>query len=183
MIMRRLIGGCAALAVLCVVSTGVDAAQSASAPVYWAFLDRPSPTLSRNASFVSAMTAKWYGPIQSPVYSGAPSEGWSESEQGAVGCIVGGTVGTAASLYIGAANIINLIAGGGAPAASPSALYAAVAGVVFATFCAVGQSLTPLAVKAYRDYYAVPYVPSSPPPLQQPPYMSQFERKARFELN
>ncbi|MGE4221164.1 MAG: hypothetical protein AB7G39_17095, partial [Alphaproteobacteria bacterium] len=105
--------------------------------------------------------------------------------QGAVGCIVGGTVGTTASLYIGAANIINLIAGGGAPPASPAALYAAVAGVVFATFCAVGQSVTPLVVKTYHDYYAPPENrPTVVPPLgpQQPPYMSQFERKARVRL-
>ncbi|MGE4220857.1 MAG: hypothetical protein AB7G39_15525, partial [Alphaproteobacteria bacterium] len=107
--------------------------------MYWAFLDRPSPIQPQPVSFVAAMNAKMYGPIQAPVYgSNTQSEGWSEAEQGAVGCIVGGTVGTTASLYIGAANIINLIAGGGAPPASPAARYAAVAGVVYATFCAGG---------------------------------------------
>jgi len=181
MIMRRLIGGCAALVVLCATSTGAGAAQSASAPVHWAFLDRPSPTQPQKASFTPTMNSKWYGSVPSPVFNASPGEGWSESEQGAVGCILAGSVGTAATLYIGAANILNLIAGGGAPAASPSALYAAVAGVVFATFCGVGQAVTPVVAKAYRNYYAVPYTPPAPLLPQQPPYMSQFQRKARLE--
>ena len=71
------------------------------------------------------------------------------------GCIVGGVAGTGLSVGAGGLNVINLIAGGIVPAATPVAAYLALGGVVFASFCAVGQALTPAALAAY-GYFAPP---------------------------
>ncbi|GEM_PF-1585203 len=78
------------------------------------------------------------------------------------GCIIGGVTGTGLSVGAGGLNVINLIAGGIVPAATPVAAYLALGGVVFASFCAVGQALTP-AVMATYGYFAPPPKPVAPP--------------------
>lgn len=75
-----------------------------------------------------------------------------------LGCIVGGISGTGLSLAAGGINVVNLIAGGLVPAASPVAAYLALGGVVFASFCAVGQAVTPVVMASYAYL-----VPPSPP--------------------
>lgn len=120
----------------------------------WQFLE---PEMSADLGVVADPLfhlAKSYGPTGSPNGSTAPAQtsgDWSESEYGSLGCIIGGTVGTVAAVAIGGPNIINLIAGGVVPAATPGALYTALAGVVFASFCAVGQAATPVVLLAYRS--------------------------------
>ncbi len=103
---------------------------------------------------------KSYGPSGSPSSNGNGSSSgeleFGDSEQGSLGCILGGTLGTAGALLIGGENIINLIAGGLVPVSSPAALYAAMGGVVFASFCAVGQAMTPMALYLYRRYVSEP---------------------------
>ena len=72
-----------------------------------------------------------------------------------MGCLVGGTTGTALALLAGGRNVMNVIAGGGLVPANPGVLYIGLVGVVFASFCAIGQALTPL----YLHYVAGPDVP------------------------
>jgi hypothetical protein len=78
-----------------------------------------------------------------------------------LGCIVGGVTGTGLSVGAGGLNVINLIAGGIVPASNPIAAYLALGGVVFASFCAVGQALTPTVMATYR-YFLVPRSVTSP---------------------
>jgi hypothetical protein len=87
---------------------------------------------------------------------------FGESEINSLGCIVGGATGLGAALAIGGINVSNLIAGGLVPAANPAALYASLFGVVFATFCAVGQAVTPFAVYTYRRYMDEARLPPAP---------------------
>ena len=77
----------------------------------------------------------------------------------AVGCVIAGSVGTGVAAMAGTKNVVNIIAGGHVFPASHLALYTAVVGVIFGTFCAVGQALTPLYLYAVR--------PSPPPPARR----------------
>ncbi|CAA7617026.1 conserved exported hypothetical protein [Candidatus Terasakiella magnetica] len=107
---------------------------------------------------------KSYGP-SFPVMSepvATPSGEMSETVKQSIGCVVGGTVGTAAALSAGAENLVNVIAGGLVTPANPFVLYSSLMGVVFASFCAVGQAVTPLVL-----YYTDP-PPVLPPPLPSP---------------
>ncbi|HYD68720.1 hypothetical protein [Azospirillum sp.] len=62
------------------------------------------------------------------------------------GCLIGGTVGTGIAMAANAENLINVIAGGIVAPASPAVLAIGLAGVVFGTFCTLGQAVTPLYV-------------------------------------
>src|SRR5205823_10581695 len=77
----------------------------------------------------------------------------------ALGCLIAGSVGTGVAALAGINNVVNVMAGGQVIASSNLALYTAVAGVIFGTFCAVGQALTPLYLVVSRT---VP--PPAPPP-------------------
>ena len=77
-----------------------------------------------------------------------------DAEINSFGCLIGGSLGMGASMYIGGLGIVNLIAGGLVPVQNPAALYLSLFGVAFATFCAVGQALTPLTVYTYKRYVA-----------------------------
>jgi hypothetical protein len=70
-----------------------------------------------------------------------------------IGCLVGGLAGTGAALLAGGQNLVNVVAGGLVAPANPLVLYTGLVGVVFASFCAVGQALTPLYVYYYNYYY------------------------------
>ena len=62
---------------------------------------------------------------------------------------------------VGWQNVTNLISGGGSvPGATPSVVALGVFGVVFTSFCAIGQALTPL----YLHYF-----PEPPPAVPRPP--------------
>jgi len=74
---------------------------------------------------------------------------FSDEELHSIGCLVGGTIGTGAAVAAGGVDVVNIIAGGVVPVSNPLALGIAMAGVVFASFCAVGQALTPAAIMLY----------------------------------
>ncbi len=61
-----------------------------------------------------------------------------------VGCLISGTVATIGSLALGGENLVNLIAGGVVLPQNRAVLYVGIVGVVFASFCALGQAVTPL---------------------------------------
>ena len=105
----------------------------------------------------AVLYAKSYGPGFPMLAPDASStEGWSDTAKQSMGCLVGGTAGTTAAMIAGGENLVNVIAGGIVAPANPIALYVGLFGVVFASFCAVGQALTPL----YIEYFEAP-----PPPL------------------
>lgn len=145
--MRRLKAGGSvlALAMLC----------AATAPAQ-TLLDRPlwlaiEPTAEADSAI---HLARSYGPSGGSNGVATPAQAtgeWSEAEYNSLGCIIGGTVGTVAAVAIAGPNIVNMIAGGIVPAATPGAFYAGLAGVVFASFCAVGQAATPAVMLAYRN--------------------------------
>lgn len=114
----------------------------------------------------AVLLAKSYGPGSQTPQPEAPSEagGWSDGAKQSMGCLMGGTVGTTAALIAGGENLVNIIAGGIVPAGNPVALYVGLFGVVFASFCAVGQALAPL----YVDYFAEPPLSAQAPPGSYP---------------
>ena len=61
-----------------------------------------------------------------------------------VACLVTGGAATVAAVGLGWQNVTNLISGGVVPAAGPGAVALGLFGVVFTSFCAIGQALTPL---------------------------------------
>jgi hypothetical protein len=69
----------------------------------------------------------------------------------ALGCLIAGSVGTGVAALAGTGNVVQIIAGGHVAPASQLALYTAVVGVIFGTFCAVGQALTPLYLYVARS--------------------------------
>jgi hypothetical protein len=161
----------AAVVALCCAATPVFA-QSAAPRVdrpLWEMTEPMTATLAVERVY----PAKSYGPSGSPSPNGNGSSSgeleFGDSEQGSLGCIVGGTLGTAGALLIGGENIINLIAGGLVPVSSSAALYAAMGGVVFASFCAVGQAMTPMVVYLYRRYVSEPERPITGGPMVSKP--------------
>ena len=100
----------------------------------------------------------------------APEAGASHHELIAqsVACLAVGGLASAATLMVGWQNVTNLISGGGSvPGATPSVVALGVFGVVFTSFCAIGQALTPL----YLHYFPEPPAPapnSQPPPASDP---------------
>lgn len=72
-------------------------------------------------------------------------------------CVAGGSAGTAAALAAGAENLINVVAGGVVAPSNRSVMVLGLAGVVFTTFCTLGQQLLPLV-----DHYA-PWGPAAGP--------------------
>jgi len=117
----------------------------------------PGPVLAQGNG---ALPAKAYGPgfsVPNPGGTEAASGGGVTEYDLSLGCIVGGTAGTALSMSAGGMNVVNLIAGGLVSASSPAAMAVAIGGVVFASFCSVGQALTPSVMATYA--YFVPPEP------------------------
>lgn len=108
--------------------------------------------------------AKAYGPefaLPTPQAGQPDAAGGGVTEYDlSLGCILGGTTGTALSIGAGGMNVVNLIAGGLVPATSPVAMWVALGGVVFASFCSVGQALTPAAMATY-GYFVPAAAPAS----------------------
>ena len=164
----------AAVIALCCAATPVSAQSTAPR------LEKPLWEMTEPMAVTPAVErlypVKSYGPSGSPSSNGNGSSTealeFGDSEQGSLGCIVGGTLGTVGAFLIGGENIINLIAGGLVPVSSPAALYAAMGGVVFASFCAVGQAMTPMAVYLYRRYVSEPERAITGGPMVSKPPMS-----------
>lgn len=70
----------------------------------------------------------------------------SEQVQSSYGCFLTGSAGMAAAVAFGGENLANLIAGGIVAPLNPAVLAIGLLGVVFASFCTVGQALTPMAL-------------------------------------
>ena len=175
------------VAVVALSSASVPvSAQTFSTPALWEYTSTTpvaAPAPQPYSTSALLRPAKSYGPSGSPASNGNGASDtleFGESEKGSLGCLIGGVAGTAGALLIGGENIINLIAGGMVIPASPAALYASMFGVVFASFCAVGQAMTPAIVYAYRRYFedgefALPQ--SAPPePPRNPPLMGRFQK-------
>ena len=81
-----------------------------------------------------------------------------------VACLTVGGLASAATFMAGWQSVTNLISGGGSvPGATPGVVALGVFGVVFTSFCAIGQALTPL----YLHY--LPEPPPAVPPSPEPP--------------
>jgi hypothetical protein len=78
----------------------------------------------------------------------APPREMPDSVRASWACVAGGSAGVAAAVAAGAENLINVIAGGIVVPANRSVMVIGLAGVVFSTFCTMGQQLLPLV-----DYY------------------------------
>ncbi len=97
--------------------------------------------------------------MRQPVSAPSPLQAELSPEvQQSLGCAIAGAGGTAAALAAGGENLVNIIAGGVVAPQNRAVLYIGLAGVVFASFCAIGQALTPLYL------YAV--TTPEPPPAQ-----------------
>jgi hypothetical protein len=75
----------------------------------------------------------------------ATGEGMPSDVRGSYACALLGGAASATTFALGAENLVNVVAGGIVAPANPGILVLGVAGVVFATFCTVGQSLAPAA--------------------------------------
>ncbi len=69
-----------------------------------------------------------------------------EALEASYGCLIGGVSGISAALAVGPQNLVNVVAGGIVTPASPAVLAVGMMGVIFASFCTVGQALTPMAL-------------------------------------
>ncbi|HYH20139.1 MAG TPA: hypothetical protein VD995_16125 [Azospirillum sp.] len=106
----------------------------------------------------------------------------SENVKTAWGCVIGGTVGTGVTLAAGAENLINVIAGGLVAPASPAVLAIGLAGVVFGTFCTLGQAVTPLYVHYFDNPKDAPAT-AEPKELAQSLHRGPAPRPADVVIN
>lgn len=123
--------------------------------------DAPSNWLQDAVGYV-----KSYGPgfpMLSPD-ARMPEAGMDDSVKQSAGCLISGVFGTSLALYGGAENLVNVIAGGAVASSNSIVLYTGIVGVVFASFCAIGQALTPL----YLHYVDQPPQDPGPPPGSAP---------------
>ncbi len=100
-------------------------------------------------------------PISGPLSSNVPAAADDQIDPAvaqAMGCLIAGVAGTGLSLASGLENVVNIVAGGTVVPVNQLALYTAVAGVVFGTFCAVGQAVTPLYLQLVRTAPAAPTI-------------------------
>jgi hypothetical protein len=86
----------------------------------------------------------------------------NDAEKQSLGCLIVGTAGLGIALSADGVNLINVIAGGIVNPANQVVLYTSLVGVVFASFCAVGQALTPAAIMFYERYINPETEPPSP---------------------
>lgn len=78
------------------------------------------------------------------------------SQAQSVGCLVAGTAGMAIAVMTDGVNLINVVAGGLVQPVSQTVLYTSLFGVVFGSFCLIGQALTPTALLLYDRYFPQP---------------------------
>lgn len=102
-------------------------------------------TPAKAAAAPAAQPAKYYGPSFPTLSEDVPPDGrMSDATKQSIGCVLTGSGGTALAVWAGGENLVNVIAGGMVVPANAVVLYTGLVGVVFASFCAIGQALTPL---------------------------------------
>ncbi len=108
--------------------------------------------------FVIFLLVMWLGlnPVQayesSALVSDVPNtESMPENVKEGFGCFIAGSLATAITAAIGAENLVNVVAGGVVAPASTAVLAFGVVGVVFSSFCVIGQVLTPTTVYIYNN--------------------------------
>ena len=74
------------------------------------------------------------------------------SEQQSFGCLAGGLTGLGVPMAAGGSDVVNIIAGGVVPIGSNLALGTALVGVIFGSFCVIGQALTPSALYVIETF-------------------------------
>ncbi len=94
----------------------------------------------------------------------------NDAEKQSLGCLAVGSAGLSIALFADGVNIINVIAGGLVAPTNQLVLYTSLVGVVFASFCAVGQALTPAALMFYERYFEQKTLPEAPIRTKFAPY-------------
>lgn len=79
-----------------------------------------------------------------------------DSVKEGIGCLVIGSAGTFLAAMAGGEEILNVIAGGGLPPTSRAVYMTGLLSVVFVSFCAVGQTMTPLYTHLMTEEEAAP---------------------------
>lgn len=139
MIRRSLKQGMLAASVVC-----------AALPAHAQFAIGSAAAPQRPVEMSSPLQSIVFPKPQPPVSNAASEQQPGAAEQDdpafaqALGCVIAGVAGTSVALAAGSENVVNIVAGGLVVPVNRIALYTAVVGVVFGTFCAVGQAMTPL---------------------------------------
>lgn len=121
---------------------------------------------------------------QTPSMAVAPPAESNSEFNNSVGCIVGGALGTTVASLAGGLNTVNLIGGGIVSAVNPVTFYVSLMGVVFVSFCQMGQALTPLYTYLTTPTPPEPIigVPELVPEPQQPlDNLPDFRRGVPYE--
>lgn len=105
--------------------------------------ERPSP-LPAVLAAVAAQQTPAQRPLRRVQDASVASSALSPEVQQSLGCAVTGAAATALAVAAGGENLVNVIAGGVVVPSNRTVLYIGLVGVVFASFCAIGQALTPL---------------------------------------
>jgi hypothetical protein len=106
-------------------------------------------TNPRRSTIGSATASRSEERAATPDQLGPPSN----AEVQGYGCLATGGVATALGTIAGSDQMVLVFAGGSLAPATPVGLALAVAGTVFASFCAVGALAMPAAVRLWREYY------------------------------
>lgn len=87
------------------------------------------------------------------------AEALPESVKGSLGCLMAGSAGTTLAALAGGEEIINVVAGGGLPPTNRLVYMTGLLTVVFVSFCAVGQTMTPLYSHLMGEEEPAPHEP------------------------
>ncbi|HYH37420.1 MAG TPA: hypothetical protein VD860_04295 [Azospirillum sp.] len=106
-----------------------------------------APAVHAQTRTQSSMEEQYASPLIPPKL---PPQAVPQEVTAAWGCVLMGSAGTVAALTANSVNLLNVVAGGVVTPANPAVLYLGLAGVVFTSFCTLGQQLTPLYVYYFR---------------------------------
>lgn len=105
-----------------------------------------------SATAVAPLSPARAAELASPMIPPKPSsQPMPDEVTAAWGCVAMGSAGTAAAMASSSENLLNVVAGGVVSPANPAVLYLGLAGVVFTSFCTLGQQLTPLYLYYFRE--------------------------------
>lgn len=122
----------------------------AALPAHAQFAISGAAAPQRPVEMTSPLQSIVFPKPQPPVSNAASEQPTGAAEQDdpafaqALGCVIAGVAGTSVAMAAGSENVVNIVAGGLVAPVNRIALYTAVVGVVFGTFCAVGQAMTPI---------------------------------------